>query len=155
MDITHDNVCSSMLSCFYSRVLSTGRPISSFMLYLHAGMWPREWFEGVCVIAQKSPLLLVKESLKSELQHTSALKSDNLTQVNKTINSEMPSSFPYSRTVAKCGHSSLIISRLAHRREIIICTMCVRASVRACVSVSRSFCNFWRPSWIFAENEKV
>ena len=29
MDITHDNVCSSMLSCFYSHLLSTGRPISS------------------------------------------------------------------------------------------------------------------------------
>ena len=25
MDITHDNVCSSMLSCFYSHLLSTGR----------------------------------------------------------------------------------------------------------------------------------
>ena len=33
MDITHDNVCSSMLSCFYSHLLSTGRPISSFKLY--------------------------------------------------------------------------------------------------------------------------
>ena len=32
MDITHDNVCSSMLSCFYSHLLSTGRPISSFVL---------------------------------------------------------------------------------------------------------------------------
>ena len=31
MDITHDNVCSSMLSCFYSHLLSTGRPISSFV----------------------------------------------------------------------------------------------------------------------------
>ena len=30
MDITRDNVCSSMLSCFYSHLLSTGRPISSF-----------------------------------------------------------------------------------------------------------------------------
>ena len=30
VDITHDNVCSSMLSCFYSHLLSTGRPISSF-----------------------------------------------------------------------------------------------------------------------------
>ena len=29
VDITHDNVCSSMLSCFYSHLLSTGRPISS------------------------------------------------------------------------------------------------------------------------------
>ena len=35
MDITHDNVCSSMLSCFYSHLLSTGRPISSCFLYLH------------------------------------------------------------------------------------------------------------------------
>ena len=30
VDITHDNVCSSMLSCFYSHLLSTGRPISSY-----------------------------------------------------------------------------------------------------------------------------
>ena len=34
VDITHDNVCSSMLSCFYSHLLSTGRPISSLVLYL-------------------------------------------------------------------------------------------------------------------------
>ena len=32
MDITHDNVCSSMLSCFYSHLLSTGRPISSWYM---------------------------------------------------------------------------------------------------------------------------
>ena len=31
VDITHDNVCSSMLSCFYSHLLSTGRPISSIL----------------------------------------------------------------------------------------------------------------------------
>ena len=31
MDITHDNVCSSLLSCFYSHLQSTGRPISSFL----------------------------------------------------------------------------------------------------------------------------
>ena len=30
VDITHDNVCSSMLSCFCSHLLSTGHPISSF-----------------------------------------------------------------------------------------------------------------------------
>ena len=35
MDITHDNVCSSMLSCFYSHLLSTGRPISSYDMFLH------------------------------------------------------------------------------------------------------------------------
>ena len=34
MDITHDNVCSSMLSCFYSHLLSTGRPISSFYCFI-------------------------------------------------------------------------------------------------------------------------
>ena len=34
MDITHDNVCSSMLSCFYSHLLSTGRPISSFIYFV-------------------------------------------------------------------------------------------------------------------------
>ena len=34
VDITYDNVCSSMLSCFYSHLLSTGRPISSYM-YFH------------------------------------------------------------------------------------------------------------------------
>ena len=34
VDITHDNVCSSILSCFYSHLLSTGRPISSFFYEL-------------------------------------------------------------------------------------------------------------------------
>ena len=32
VDITHDNVCFSMLSCFYSHLLSTGRPISSSLI---------------------------------------------------------------------------------------------------------------------------
>ena len=36
MDITHDNVCSSMLSCFYSHLLSTGRPISSSSMHSSA-----------------------------------------------------------------------------------------------------------------------
>ena len=34
VDITHDNVRSSMLSCFYSHLLSTGRPISSYVLVI-------------------------------------------------------------------------------------------------------------------------
>ena len=33
VDITHDNVCSSMLSSFYSHLLSTGRPISSSKIF--------------------------------------------------------------------------------------------------------------------------
>ena len=44
MDITHDNVCSSMLSCFYSHLLSTGRPISSFN-YVHP---PGGWIYYFC-----------------------------------------------------------------------------------------------------------
>ena len=43
MDITHDNVCSSMLSCFYSHLLSTGRPISSlniFIVFIHISASP-------------------------------------------------------------------------------------------------------------------
>ena len=41
VDITHDNVCSSMLSCFYSHLLSTGRPISSciFRFYMKEGRY--------------------------------------------------------------------------------------------------------------------
>ena len=38
VDITHDNMCSSMLSCFYSHPLSTGRPISSSGQYLKNGL---------------------------------------------------------------------------------------------------------------------
>ena len=40
VDITHDNVCSSMISCFYSHLLSTGRPISSFLLFQVTTMGP-------------------------------------------------------------------------------------------------------------------
>ena len=36
MDITHDNVCSSMLSCFYSHLLSTGRPSDVCNLFLQS-----------------------------------------------------------------------------------------------------------------------
>ena len=43
VDITHDNVCSSMLSCFYSRLLSTGRPISSLRLILRGCIFRSEF----------------------------------------------------------------------------------------------------------------
>ena len=63
VDITHDNVCSSMLSCFYSHLLSTGRPISSLylpfltprpskvvgVLILHMVSSWVEWLEKSCV----------------------------------------------------------------------------------------------------------
>ena len=50
MDITHDNVCSSMLSCFYSHLLSTGRPISSLhlnnylVIFLHNTIYRAQLF---------------------------------------------------------------------------------------------------------------
>ena len=44
MDITHDNVCSSMLSCFYSHLLSTGRPISSLFVYF-CYVWLKYYYD--------------------------------------------------------------------------------------------------------------
>ena len=61
MDITHDNVCSSMLSCFYSHLLSTGRPISSVEFMLHFSG------DGLIKIWQENKVLLTEIHLEESL----------------------------------------------------------------------------------------
>ena len=77
MDITHDNVCSSMLSCFYSHLLSTGRPISSFIYLQKYSMQGSDTYlsmsaDATCrglVSAQWGPVVMRLYKGKSNFDH--------------------------------------------------------------------------------------
>lgn len=50
-----------------------------FISYL--AIWPIEYYRALCEIATKSPVLLSRESLRAELQQSSALSTSILSQV--------------------------------------------------------------------------
>ena len=44
-------------------------------------LWPREWYDGVRMIAGKSPVLHAREHLRSELTYNSAIRNDGVSGV--------------------------------------------------------------------------
>ncbi|XP_078336365.1 phosphatidylinositol 4-kinase alpha-like [Crassostrea virginica] len=93
-------------------------------------IWPREWYDGVCEIAAKSPLLISKEHLRSELQYSVALRDDTvgpteLNELRTTIFSLLENSDIYknvmSLSFAQCTYLLSVYKletlRLQHSTE--------------------------------------
>lgn len=73
----------TVVSKFQSRLFKLFRDFWFFCTIFgfadeNANIWPTEWYRSVALIATKSPVLLSKEHLKSELHHNSALKNEQV-----------------------------------------------------------------------------
>uniref|UniRef100_F1KPV3 1-phosphatidylinositol 4-kinase n=1 Tax=Ascaris suum TaxID=6253 RepID=F1KPV3_ASCSU len=87
-----------------------------------SGLWPGEWYEAVCVIASKSPVLTPQESLRAELVANAAIKNDAVTlmelqEIRNTVVSEIQPSAEVIALVNKMEFAQCIYLLSVFRME--------------------------------------